>query len=371
MTAVELSPGKRNDLSIFMGFPNTTDYDFSRQYYQTKMDEYDAVTTQQATFPLVSGAREIFVPREPFRNLESENVLGLTPEDRLEPELGIECAHFWIVQYRKLKNKFNSGLGITTVRARAWEAYQRNRWTIQMYRFKNGATDRDARLEDICRRCQDNPTAFGEWVVEKRGDWNLGTSSHNAVITALEQGMKSYRAMEPFDNKPAEELFGLRQGQRAKAPSGDFNGQAWIVQYLPPVTQRDPDGANAHDSGIGVTTNRGFAEKVYATPGWRMQMYEFTPAQKQPRLEAIVSYCTNHPTDFGKWVSTLEGASFDGTSSFRTWTSALDDASNYGTSSFLVEAQKLAAAAADAHNKATAAPDNPGRNRRFDPIRDL
>ncbi|EAT78540.1 hypothetical protein SNOG_13915 [Parastagonospora nodorum SN15] len=333
MTAVELSPGKR-------------------QYYQTKMDEYDAVTTQQATFPLVSGAREIFVPREPFRNLESESVLGLTPEDRLEPELGIECAHFWIVQYRKLKNKFNSGLGITT-----------------MYRFKNGATDRDARLEDICRRCQDNPTAFGEWVVEKRGDWNLGTSQN--LITALEQGMKSYRAMEPFDNKPAEELFGLRQGQRAKAPSGDFNGQAWIVQYLPPVTQRDPDGANAHDSGIGVTTNRGFAEKVYATPGWRMQMYEFTPAQKQPRLEAIVSYCTNHPTDFGKWVSTLEGASFDGTSSFRTWTSALDDASNYGTSSFLVEAQKLAAAAADAHNKATAAPDNPGRNRRFDPIRDL
>jgi hypothetical protein len=173
---------KRNDLSIFIDFPNTKDYNFSREHYQIKMDEYDAVTTQQATFPLVSGAREIFDPREPFRNLESERVLGLTPEDRLEPELGIECAHFWIVQYRKLKNEISSGLGITTVRARAWEAYQRNRWTIQMYRFKNEAEYRDFRLADIGKRCQDNPTAFGEWVVEKRGEWDLGTSQNRQSI---------------------------------------------------------------------------------------------------------------------------------------------------------------------------------------------
>ena len=45
--------------------------------------------------------------------------------------------------------------------------------------------------------------------------------------------------------------------------------------------------------------------------------------------------------------------------------------SNIHLLEIVVEAQKLAAAAADAHNKATAAPDNPGRNRRFDPIRDL
>jgi hypothetical protein len=164
---------------------------------------------------------------------------------------------------------------------------------------------------------------------------------HKAVINAIESVTASYRAMEPFDNIPVEDLFGLRKINRANAPPGDFDPDACIVQYLQPVTHRNPDNANAHDSGIGVTTNREFAAKIYGRPGWRMQMYEFLPSCRRARLAAIVTHCMTHPADFGTWIPTAEGVSLDGKGPFGIWTTRFEDTSFNGTSSFCKSANAL------------------------------
>jgi hypothetical protein len=119
-----------------------------------------------------------------FRDHHVEGPLGLTPQDRQRPEEDTNDADLWIGQYAASKTGKSSvsgcGMGITTTRARFWQILQRSTWALMPYKFPEST--RDARLADIRKKCEDNKNFCGNWVPEKRGLLEFGTSQHCECI---------------------------------------------------------------------------------------------------------------------------------------------------------------------------------------------